>query len=98
MGLVNIFTHISSKLLKTDSHSFGWDIVNFLCRGSYDVMFWIFDEKNGDKTPNETILNCFRSVLIQSQGLSWFSCCPASEEVGVHKKLGADTARTKNPN
>lgn len=29
---------------------FSWDRVNFLCRGLYDVMFWILDENKGDST------------------------------------------------
>jgi len=30
--------------------SFGWDRVNFICRGLYNAVFWIFDENNDDST------------------------------------------------
>lgn len=31
-------------------HGFGWDKVDFLHRGSYDAVLWIFDENSGDST------------------------------------------------
>ena len=40
---------------------------------------------------------CSWAVLTQHQGLFCFSCCPASEQAGVHKKLGGDTASTGDP-
>jgi len=42
-------------------------------------------------------LSCCREVLTQSQGLLCSLCCPASKELGLHKKLGGDRARTSDP-
>jgi len=40
--------YISSSHLPREG--FGWDRVNFLCTGSYENVFWIFDENSGGNT------------------------------------------------
>lgn len=32
-------------------HGFGWNKVNFLNRGLYDDVFWLFNENGGDYIP-----------------------------------------------
>lgn len=59
----------------------GWD--NFLCRGSYVAVFWIFDENSSDNT---LMFCCCRVVLAWSQGHFTVSCCPAYE--GKHQDSG----------
>ena len=54
-------------------------------------MFWIFYE-------NDLII-IIDYILVAEQCLHTqeffcFSCCPASEELGVYKELGGDPART----
>lgn len=39
-------------------------------------------------------LGCWWAVLTQNHGLFSFSCCPANEELSVHKELGMDRTRT----
>lgn len=44
---------------------------------------------------------CFsycRAVIAQSQGLFCFCCCTGSQELGMHKEKGEDTARTADLN
>jgi len=56
---------LTSCLLETPyCHGFDWDRLNFLHRGLYDAVFWIFDENSSDNT---LMFCCCRVVLIQSR-------------------------------
>ena len=64
-------------------------MVVFLPGGSYDVMFWIFDENSN----NMDVI-----AVAQSQGSFSFSHCLASEGFGVQKELRGDRTRTADLN
>ena len=53
------------------------------------------DENNID---NKEMFWLLQSSAYMSQGHFSFSRCPASRELEMHKKLGADRTRTADPN
>lgn len=61
-------------------HSFVWERVNFLCRGLYNAVFWIFDDNSGDDIP--MILLVAEQCLHRDKDCFCFLCCPGSEEAG----------------
>lgn len=61
-------------------HGFGWDRVNFLCRGLYDVVFCILNENSGDDMP--------MFLVVAEQWLHSAKDIFVSSMLQCHKKAG----------
>lgn len=51
-------------------HGFDWNRLNFLHRGLYDDVIWIFNENNSDNTPVSLVI---AEQCLYSQGFLCFS-------------------------
>lgn len=73
-------------------HIFGWDRVSFLCGGSHNVLFWIFDENN---TANMPMFLVDAEQCLHGAEDSSASCAALlAGRLGVHQRLGGDTDST----
>ena len=74
---------------------FGWDRVNFLHSGLYGAMFWICGQNSIGN--NTHVLAIAEQCLHSVKGFSAPHPAPPASRLGVHKKLGGDTAGTADP-
>ena len=75
---------------------FGWDRVNFLHSSEYGAMVWICAENSVDNSG--VVLLLLSSASTASKAFSASHPTPPVRSLGVHKKLGGDTAGTADPN
>jgi len=105
LGTLLVHVQRSVEAFLPSDSSLMWLMLSYLTVLASDVMiFFLID----------VMLLCFRfrmrinlitlqyllflSCIYHNQGLFWFLCWSASEETGLHKKLGQDRNRTTDPN
>ena len=82
---------------------FGWDRVNFLHSSWYGAMFWICAGNSGDNTRifvlqwDNTVFAIAEQRLDRVKAFAASHTTPPARRLGVHKKLGGDTAGTADP-
>jgi len=87
---------LCKKLKRQARAGFGWDRVNFLHSSLYDAMFWICDENSVDNRGMFQLLPS--NAHTEPRPFLLLNPTPPARRLGVHKKLGGDTAGTADPN